>query len=379
MEALKFAFDTLIIGALALPWLWLFMRIFFQRGATKHDKITFPLIDLLSPSTQEYVGLALIIGIGYFLGCAVSRISSDFFDDDEILLGMPNHVSIQKGVYLHEYCDPHSVLVETQVLPLPVEIHGGKADFCNEFEKDGSKEKDEVLEQAITEVFRLQESKLLLEGEEKLGRVREFHDQIEILRGAALNTAMLFALSCFGLCKLYRTRKPADLPVQGAQNESLPNAKNPPQITFFAKLKNFFAQKISPSKLRILLTCVSYAPAVACLALGVWAMTQHYVRQYRADNYLSQHKTETTPPRNPYEAQKDPPLAESLLILLGVGGLLVPLADDNPRLFRNVCLMAGVLTLIAYGSWWWTEVLYDQQVIHSLTVQYNKINSNSGK
>lgn len=27
--------------------------------------------------------------------------------------------------------------------------------------------------------------------------------------------------------------------------------------------------------------------------------------------------------------------------------------------------MAAVLTLIGYGSWWWTEVLYNQQVIHS--------------
>jgi hypothetical protein len=73
------------------------MRMFFQRGTTKHDKVTFPLIDLLSPSTQEYVGLALIIGIGYFLSSAVSLISSDFFDDDEILLGMPESYLHPKG------------------------------------------------------------------------------------------------------------------------------------------------------------------------------------------------------------------------------------------------------------------------------------------
>jgi len=286
MEALKFAFDTLIIGALALPWLWLFMRLFFQRGTDKHDKIAFPLIDLLSPSTQDYVGLALIIGIGYFLGSAISRISNDFFDDDELL--PVNRVSIQKGVYLHEYCDPHSVVVETQVLPLPLEVRGGKAEFCKQFEKNSSedkaidkdkqkekqKEKDAVLEQVITEVFSLQESKLLLEGEEKLGRVREFHDQIEILRGTALNSALVFALSWFGLCKLYRNRtatvpsygkgksgpaapSQANLPVNGAQNESPPKANNPPQRSFFARI-------VSPSKLRVLLRTASYLPAALC-------------------------------------------------------------------------------------------------------------------
>ena len=51
MDSLKFAFDTLIVGALALPWLWLFMRIFFQRGITDQD-IKFPLISALSDPTR---------------------------------------------------------------------------------------------------------------------------------------------------------------------------------------------------------------------------------------------------------------------------------------------------------------------------------------
>jgi hypothetical protein len=128
-------------------------------------------------------------------------------------------------------------------------------------------------------------------------------------------------------------------------------------------------------------------------------MTEHYIRLQNADTTLSQHMAETSRltkahdavtdpaltaskkrrPTNPYQGHNDPPLAESLIILLGLGGLLVPFADDNPRLFRNVGLMAGVLTLVAYGSWWWPEVLYDQQVIHSLTVQYDISDLNTGK
>jgi len=115
------------------------------------------------------------------------------------------------------------------------------------------------------------------------------------------------------------------------------------------------------------------------LALGIGAITKHYVRLYTAEprqqaaesrtpeTTSTQHADNETPSDNgnPYERHRDPPLAEGLLILLGVGGLFVPVADDNPRLFRNLWLMGLVLTLIAYGAWWWTEVLYDQQVIHS--------------
>ena len=114
MDSLKFAFDTLIIGALALPWLWLFMRIFFQANKDGKD-LKFPLLDALSESTKQLLGGALILALGYFLGSAVSRISSDFFDDTEILHGLPTQTSIRQGVYLHEYCDQHSVLIASKL------------------------------------------------------------------------------------------------------------------------------------------------------------------------------------------------------------------------------------------------------------------------
>lgn len=313
MDSLKFAFDTLIIGALALPWLWLFMRIFFQRGHNEQN-LRFPIISALSESTGQTVTGVLILALGYFLGSAVSRISSDFFDDDEILHGAPTQTSIRQGVYLHEYCDEHSVLVASK-LPVGVaKTEDGKAIFCNE--------KGDTLVELVAEFFSLQEGRLLLAGEEKLARLHEFHDQIEILRGGTLNGAILFTLSCFGLCALYRAR-------------------------------------LLPGKLRILLVCGSYVPATVCMLVGVWQMHQHFSRVYQPAPI----PLIDTP--NPYELHRDPPLAEAVMILLGVGGLCLRLKDDNPRLFRNVCLIAAILTLIGYGSWWWTEVLYYQQVIHS--------------
>lgn len=232
-------FDTLVIGALALPWLWLFMRIFFQR-ASKQDNLTFPLISALPEPVRQTVTGVLIIAMGYFLGSAVSRISSDFFDDKEILRGLPTQSSIQEGVYLHEYCVAH-VLV---AMDLPVDLPkppGGQAAFCDEKKWKLGPEMRELL---VAEFFRLQEAKLLLQGEERVGRLRELHDQIEILRGATLNGVIFFSLSWFGLCALYRAR--------------LGNAEGD--------------NKISAGKLRILLKCASYLPAVAFLLIGLWEM-----------------------------------------------------------------------------------------------------------
>ena len=323
MDSLKFAFDTLIVGALALPWLWLFMRIFFQHDKSE-EEIKFPIIGALSESTRQAVAGVLILALGYVLGSAVSRISSDFFDDNEILHRMATQSSIRRGVYLHEYCDEHSVLVATKLPAALLDLPGGQAAFCK---KDGDQ-----LEQLVVEFFSLQEGKLLLEGEEKLGRLREFHDQIEILRGAALNGAILFILSWFGLCALYRARLPA-------------------------------------GRLRIPLLFASYAPAIVCLLLGVWQMKQHFAHLHEPSRIM----VADAPTPNPFEGHRDPPLAEAVMILLGIGGLSLHLTDDNPRLFRNVCLMAGVLTLVTYGSWWWTEVLYDQQVIHSFPTNIESI------
>jgi hypothetical protein len=103
-------------------------------------------------------------------------------------------------------------------------------------------------------------------------------------------------------------------------------------------------------------------------------MGEHFANQRKPSLAV---RAETAKPANgnsatasiPYDEYSDPPLAEAVLVLLGVGGLCLRLADDSPRLFRNVCLMAAVLTLIGYGSWWWTEVLYDQQVIHSSSIK----------
>jgi hypothetical protein len=64
----------------------------------------------------------------------------------------------------------------------------------------------------------------------------------------------------------------------------------------------------------------------------------------------------------------DPPLAEFVLLLLGAAGFLIVLREEETGHQISTCLIAVVLTLISFGGWWWTEVMYDLQVIHSVPV-----------
>jgi len=303
MDSLKFAFDTLIVGALALPWLALFVRMYFVQSATADSRLA--IVSALPEHTREAVASVLIVALGYFLGAAATRISNNFFND-ELWFALPTESSIRASVYDREYCNVHSALKSYNVnLPL-VLGHAAAAEtaVCTAV--------GEVRRHVVTELFRIQEGRLLLAGEDKLARLKEFHDQIIILRGSALNGTALAVLSLFGLCACYRAR-------------------------FSDRLRR----------------AISYLPALALLGYGLFSLYRHFADYHpRAAHGF------------PYE---DPPLAELVLILFAICGFLVcrRTSKEDLRVYRNTWILAVVLTLIAHGAWWWTEVLYNEQVIHS--------------
>jgi hypothetical protein len=71
MEALKFAFDTLVIGALALPWLMVLSRMYLPAEmdgkAGKHLALVFALPE----HTKSAVLSVMILALGYFLGVRI--------------------------------------------------------------------------------------------------------------------------------------------------------------------------------------------------------------------------------------------------------------------------------------------------------------------
>jgi hypothetical protein len=311
MESLKFAFDTLIVGTLALPWLAILVRMFAPGLFTDEAKKNFPLLTALPENTRDAVTGALMIAMGYLLGSAISRVSSDFFDD-EFWWKLPKESSIRKSVYKDEYCGAKIGIAD---IKSPVEMRPKMElpALCSDDESKPDKP------DFVPEYFRFQEGKLLLAGEEKNARLKEFHDQIVVLRGAAMNGLILLSLCIFGLC---------------------------------AELRRGLTWRQWPTPL-------TYLPAGASVVYGFLSMWQHFYSAAKVANVSNIVKATSV---SPYS---DPPLAELVLLLVGIVGLLADSHEASSRFYRNACWLALIFSVISYGGWWWTEVIYDQQVIHS--------------
>lgn len=309
MEALKFAFDTLIIGALALPWLAVLLRLYFLPPIDGNAEAQWPLVSALPEHARDAVLSVAILSLGYFLGAAVSRISDDFLGDDD-MWSLPTEPSIREDVYYHEYCDIQGVVA---AMTLPNQLGKAEVSFCPPMDPI-SKERasreagwNKKWSDAITQFFRLEEGKLLLQGDEKTSRLRELHDQIVILRGATLNGMVLSTLCFFGFCVSFRS---------GSRN-----------------WRNFG---------------LTHAAAVALMLYGGYSVYSHF------------HNLGSEP-----DSFRDPPLAEALMILVGMAGLLAKARVDSRWKYARGCGLSFALTIMAYGAWWWTEVMYNQGVIHA--------------
>jgi len=128
MEAVKFAFDTLLVGALALPWLSLLVQMHFPPANHGADRYS-ALVSALPKQTREIAVSVVVLSLGYFLGAAVWRISDDFFRDPDVLWHMPTEVSIREDVYVHEYCDVKLPNIGAAT-PVPAQLKSGPIDFC---------------------------------------------------------------------------------------------------------------------------------------------------------------------------------------------------------------------------------------------------------
>jgi hypothetical protein len=111
MDALKFAFEILIVGALALPWLAVLIRIFSSGPASgkPKDGLQF-FLSAVPEQAQPAVAAAVIVAIGYLLGSAVTRVSRNFFNEDlfnedKQLFHLPTEDQIRDAVYREEYCE----------------------------------------------------------------------------------------------------------------------------------------------------------------------------------------------------------------------------------------------------------------------------------
>ena len=176
--------------------------------------------------------------------------------------------------------------------------------FCSLFRKF-CKYSDDTMDET-KRIFQLQESALLLEGQDKTGRLRQLHDQITVLEGTAFNAMIASALCLFG----WLAKKRA-----AVRREAL-----------------------------VLLALVAL--------LTLYALYQHL------------HRSEAN----------DPPFMEfTSLILAAAGGYTLWKGTPARWWFGTGFLLSFSLFGMAFFGWWWTEVMYNQQVNYSFYVNTHNL------
>jgi len=93
MGAFSIAFDIIIVGALALPWVLLVIHLFFSDNESSLKK----LLGWVESQNQPAVAGVLLFAMTFSLGSAVSRMAQDFFDDDDLHFRAFQHL-FQVGV-----------------------------------------------------------------------------------------------------------------------------------------------------------------------------------------------------------------------------------------------------------------------------------------
>ncbi len=260
MDAFGSAFDIVIVGALALPWVLLVNHLFFSENEGSLKKL---LIRVKEQNQPTLVSI-LLFAMAYPIGSAVSRIAQDFFDDDDLHIHIFHHLFrvgvTESSIRTDVFCNTFK---ETPATPTPG-ITDSESDAksgnppaerrasskTTESKPNGSSgensepstasaakirsavtEKDEKFRsldpqctytgrwiiqsrdpetgQRITsgwirdqetragDVFHVHEATVLLKGTDPNERLRQFHDQIIVLRGAGFDGMLACSLCLF--------------------------------------------------------------------------------------------------------------------------------------------------------------------------------------
>jgi hypothetical protein len=312
MEALKLAFETVIVGALALPWLFFVLDLFFipknddnDQGWPPWSSVKAKMGEFTSAVPLSAVAGVLLFVAAYFVGVVVTRASGDFFNDE-----LPGWAPTEDNIRSAAYCELASKaapLLYVKSKSGAIESEAGLTELSrtamgvpkSEYRREPSEcGNNEEAKKAIQRLFYVREGALLLEGGDKTDRLNQLHSQILVLRGAAFNALLTFMLCLFGL---------------GGR----------------------------PS-LRDVWWAIPLIPA----GFGFW--------------FLHIHAHPLT----------DPPLMEIILIVLGlVGGYALWKGAPEGKYVVGSLLLSLLALVIAFLGWWWSELLYDQQVFYSFYAQ----------
>src|ERR1700727_1174761 len=111
LDALKFAFEIFVVGALALPWVFLVTKSFMASDSpwqfTSYESI-------VPEAAQKAVAIAFVVAVGYLAGSVISRVSRDLFND-ELLGKIPTEDNIRRAMYEDQYCHQNLILMNADL------------------------------------------------------------------------------------------------------------------------------------------------------------------------------------------------------------------------------------------------------------------------
>jgi hypothetical protein len=184
MEAFKLAFETVLVGALALPWLALMMVLVNPKISRTIGHLTKLVPKECMPALAGVVAFSL----AYLLGSAISPVAREFLNDIDAI-GFPTEDKIQ------------TLIMERpeggQVLSSAVPKRGNLAVL-----RDTLEQKRSILGTNAT--FRQQETTVLLHGAEASERINRLHERLTVLTGATFSGFVLVLLCVFAWCGSYR-------------------------------------------------------------------------------------------------------------------------------------------------------------------------------
>ncbi|MGC1448785.1 MAG: hypothetical protein WA830_01990 [Candidatus Sulfotelmatobacter sp.] len=343
MGALTIAFDTIIVGALALPWVLLAIHLFFFEGENL-------LGGVLSWVTQKGLQTAagvLLFAMTYTLGSAVSRIGQDFFNDDDLYLqvgGRLFRVGVTEDrLRARVYCDMddnHLLLAGAQNPTLAGKIYTfqtlkTKKALCWLTLRWSVRytyiPEDDKLNEAAIDIFGLQENALMVKGADFTLRLRQIHDQIMVLRGAAFNGVIGFSLCVFAWGAALRREK---------RGSWLRRAVAAVPVLYFAVAS---IATVHHFRGREPLNSPYMEFTLVLLALvGAWLVWK---------------------PPSSTKAE------EARAKETGTGEKTEPKCDWRSGNWAGLAGLTAILTIAAVLGWWSTEVLYGEQVVYSYASQ----------
>jgi hypothetical protein len=330
MDVFKLAFETMIVGILSFAWLAIAVDLLFPDFFVK-------LIQPVWDKNQTSIGAA-VLSFAYCLGSAIMPISGQLVNDEHWPLpefaircrvmqeenGRLNDIR-QNTELLSHYRSTEDLNVCPRSFWAISSLEDGKMHpwnfawrlFLRAFRVgDGHLENDPNANKQLT-LFQLYETKVLSQGSASTDNTeffRQLHERIVVLRGAVISGTVL-SLLCF-----FRVMARVDN-----------------QKFFWKTVDKVWVKTVLGTALALWFTWFSGANAYDDLKNSVIF---------------------------------DVPILETFLGCTTIFGGFWVIKGVPYRSFLNkrVVFLTVFITLLAYGGWMWSEIIYDQQIINAFAI-----------